>query len=773
MAFLQKERWPSSWKTYKPHPDVRVVHPIDHTKVMPLGHGSVWDKIPRPSAPGIKPAVNTTKEPLDEITNQQEEVLLQEDKDKVSTREKLTKQIPGGLNRCRRIFLDCDADADGRVLRSTLSRALSSLDEVRLTKPEVDSLLSLCDPSCTGKVEYRKFVNVLHPTKRSVQKTEMLSYAPLLENVSKSLRKSHSLKLSKNSDIVAAIAMERADQLNTVTNDFGRNPTAERAVAAREKAMSTLDGSGTFLPGSYVARHRTLLSQGQDYRDVFDDGDLLYHSYSDAWKRESERLKEAEQLARKMPRAGLSTRKNGKETKFVLTNSASEALQWREQPATPERLAKFRKSGNKPLGRRRYLDSAAQPPAPPPQEQKKPKKETAETTLGLLKGSGCWPGNVPDASLSTAERTILNAKESSYLKCLDSRRRYPVGKALQRNPDLNIDPQQIHGKKSGAYDSENLSVTKNVLFPNDTDQKWAMRPVIHSNSEKKSRHGKIPVGIQRRRGYQFPDGVNGYQNLTFGETTESMRKKGSRKIGELKEDSPNKEPRPEGVAGCLQTYGIGPIDEHTFVVTKSQIEKWERGNRLGKVRVQGSTDFGRQKNNDRIAGIRTTKGLNSENIIPDGLYRNDTASAATVMRGNYSPMDQQPDVNLGRSTRQGYRNIPLPGDDNRVFGLPSHGGRKVRPAHLAPGDLVDVKTSDILHPGLSEPYGVKNVVKQDLERGRNIDEIRDVFEKIGYKFRDCEFADLVKRAIELEEKHGGEEGKVSIMAIRNAINENL
>jgi EF-hand domain-containing family member B len=45
---------------------------------------------------------------------------------------------------------------------------------------------------------------------------------------------------------------------------------------------------------------------------------------------------------------------------------------------------------------------------------------------------------------------------------------------------------------------------------------------------------------------------------------------------------------------------------------------------------------------------------------------------ANLMHGAHSAQEQLPDADLGKSLRQGYRNIPPPGiDPNRAYGVPS------------------------------------------------------------------------------------------------------
>jgi hypothetical protein len=344
-----------------------------------------------------------------------------------------------------------------------------------------------------------------------------------------------------------------------------------------------------------------------------------------------------------------------------------------------------------------------------------------------------------------------------------------------------------------------------------------------------------PPGAQTRRGYAFPGGVDGYTELRFGARADPESGPGNRprSAGARRDGFGDETPLPGGVAGCLQTFPAGPRDAHTFVVSRAQREAWRRGVHVGRVRTQASSDYGRAfrpaRGEDpdppngkyyaafcgrsksppppgpaldpatlppgglppRRGSVRgrcdvgaaghgdghlAVEGGAVADEVPQGLYADDVASAATVIRGRYSEVELRPDVDLGRAVRRGHRNVPLPGDEDRAFGVPSRAASAAgRRGGLGPGDVPGVAVEDVLAPSRFEALGVRGVVEAHLEEALPVDEVRGVFAGVGLTFSDDEFRRIARRAraVMAEGAKTQASAGVSIAAFRRASNEYL
>ena len=116
--------------------------------------------------------------------------------------------------------------------------------------------------------------------------------------------------------------------------------------------------------------------------------------------------------------------------------------------------------------------------------------------------------------------------------------------------------------------------------------------------------------------------------------------------------------------------------------------------------------------------------------------------------GNYTAEEQQPDKDLGRSLKPGWRNIADgPGGPDRLFGVPSI--RKDIPAprlrgvadHQNYGDESGAET--ILYPPRFTDEGVEQA---DFLYARNKEEIRDIFQSAGFELTAQEFEQIYQKA---------------------------
>jgi len=131
--------------------------------------------------------------------------------------------------------------------------------------------------------------------------------------------------------------------------------------------------------------------------------------------------------------------------------------------------------------------------------------------------------------------------------------------------------------------------------------------------------------------------------------------------------------------------------------------------------------------------------------------------------GNYTPEEQQPDKDLGRSIRPGWRNM---GPSGRIFGVPSIRSDVPAPAlksvadHQNYGDEAGAAT--LLYPPRFADGGV---TQADFLTAASKEEIADIFRCAGFELDDAQVAETYGRAQALDSY-----GRVSVQSFRMALN---
>jgi len=131
--------------------------------------------------------------------------------------------------------------------------------------------------------------------------------------------------------------------------------------------------------------------------------------------------------------------------------------------------------------------------------------------------------------------------------------------------------------------------------------------------------------------------------------------------------------------------------------------------------------------------------------------------------GNYSPEEQLPDKDLGRSIRPGWRNIA---PESRLFGVPSIRTDIPAPSfksvadHQNYGDEAGAAT--LLHPPRFSDQGV---TQADFLEAHSKKELGDIFRSAGFNLTEEHLNDAFTRAATLDER-----GLVSIQSFRMALN---
>jgi len=131
--------------------------------------------------------------------------------------------------------------------------------------------------------------------------------------------------------------------------------------------------------------------------------------------------------------------------------------------------------------------------------------------------------------------------------------------------------------------------------------------------------------------------------------------------------------------------------------------------------------------------------------------------------GNYTPEEQQPDKDLGRSIRPGWRNIGPPA---RIFGVPSIRSDVPAPSlksvadHQNYGDEAGAAT--LLYPPRFADGGV---TQADFLTATSKDEIADIFRSAGFQLDESAVDATFERAKTLDPN-----GLVSVQSFRMALN---
>ena len=131
--------------------------------------------------------------------------------------------------------------------------------------------------------------------------------------------------------------------------------------------------------------------------------------------------------------------------------------------------------------------------------------------------------------------------------------------------------------------------------------------------------------------------------------------------------------------------------------------------------------------------------------------------------GNYTRDEQQPDVDLGKSTKPGWRNIAPQG---RIFGVPSIRHDIVAPAQRSVSDYQNYGDEAGAGQILSPPRFTDGGVGQaDFLQARDAAELRDIFAAIGVELSDADFAATYETATKMDPS-----GLVSVESFRRALN---
>ena len=97
---------------------------------------------------------------------------------------------------------------------------------------------------------------------------------------------------------------------------------------------------------------------------------------------------------------------------------------------------------------------------------------------------------------------------------------------------------------------------------------------------------------------------------------------------------------------------------------------------------------------------------------------------------------------LGRSTKLGCRNIPKKGDENMAFGLTTN-----KLNSMANKTLEQCGASETIYPSSMSPFGIS---QEEMQKQRTRNEVTEVLESIGCRFRPAMFQGIWQKAAKNE-----------------------
>jgi len=279
-----------------------------------------------------------------------------------------------------------------------------------------------------------------------------------------------------------------------------------------------------------------------------------------------------------------------------------------------------------------------------------------------------------------------------------------LGKTISRNYEW---PQQAKQEDFrfgvGTKDSESA---KDVLYTPaslNTDEK-AKELYIRS-------HGMYDAGEQRNRNYQWPFNPNQH---VFGKTEKLIADEGK---------------------FCLQPETADEAFPKTTIVKKN-VEDFRDYNR---------DHIGKPKN---LAQVNPYVG--SDFVYGYKPKDKEPWNVAKCITGEAVFKQVKEDDSLGRATRHGFKNTVLPGDHDRVFGVPTIRADIDKPKMRSVADSNNYGDEPdavgLLFPQRFAEFGVG---KEDFEALRPKEDIRKLFANIGFAYKPGKFEGIFMRAQEI------------------------
>ena len=288
----------------------------------------------------------------------------------------------------------------------------------------------------------------------------------------------------------------------------------------------------------------------------------------------------------------------------------------------------------------------------------------------------------------------------------------------------------------------------------ETTAKHLLHPGVGLNEEQKVQdmykmtHGSTLPGEQTKRKYDWPFNPN---ERAFGKPLNEKK---------------------EGAGDCLRSEINGGAFPMTKIVPAS-VEDFKNfsGEQLSKVKNLGQTG-----------------SLYDPGLVFGKNKKVDDHGVHDCIRGNDNFTTAYQDQKLGKTTKFGWRNKPLAGDENRSFGVPSIRADVQKPGQRSVANTMvflgiknqnfgdEPKALDLLFPHGYDHYGLSD---DDIDLKRQKEEvnlkfnvkIRDIFRSIGIDYKAGKFEGVWMRALQLQNDTSCLKQEVSIKSFLTAVKE--
>jgi len=165
---------------------------------------------------------------------------------------------------------------------------------------------------------------------------------------------------------------------------------------------------------------------------------------------------------------------------------------------------------------------------------------------------------------------------------------------------------------------------------------------------------------------------------------------------------------------------------------------------------------------------QTNQYIDTNHIYGYKIKEKDPWDASKCLYGEPTQKTVIDDPNLGKSSKFGYRNVPKPGDESRVFGVPTIRSDIQKPKVRSVADQFnygdECQAVELLFP---QRFADLGLTKDDFFMPRAKEEIRTIFTRIGISYKQGKFEGVYQRAQELE----GSNDKVSVKSFYQAVQE--
>ncbi|GMH38274.1 hypothetical protein BSKO_06158 [Bryopsis sp. KO-2023] len=383
----------------------------------------------------------------------------------------------------------------------------------------------------------------------------------------------------------------------------------------------------------------------------------------------------------------------GVTTNFNETTQA--CMTWEDRPSTPVDIQKYRQSTVHEPGQTVRHWGVAADPVPKGTFGVKSVSLEGENVASYLK---CYP----ETDLG---QWLNDRKEHIYASAQGE----PLGRSCNRGHRIpgGLGTARPFGILSGAQEKEAACLARQITFP-DEDPENEETPQAHELYVRS--HGAYAPGEQRTRGYDWKKTGVDPARYTFGAVDKEDYRDGVKKA--LNAEDPS-------VAGPPKIIDK-KVDD--LLTTCTDV--------LGKPKIV--------RHGDRRFPEDMTFGNPSIKFQEDGVDK--------LITGYYSLEEQQPDVDLGLTLREGWRNVA---PDDKVFGVPTVRLDIPAPPTRSVANMQnygnDPDANQLIHP---TGTAIRGVNEEHYLKGRTKEELRGLLLTSNVDLNDKEFEEIFRSSSE-------------------------